>query len=241
MAASAPRATARIRTTRRPDALRPLVHGTRAFWLAVIGIVVVTAGGLVVAHASAWTTGELHVLQWFSDHHVVGLNGLALAIAWIFAPPGAITITAVGTVVVLILTGNVWRGGTFLILVALSWGSSKVIKFIVDRPRPDHSLLAHPLAIEHSASFPSGHVCFAAALAIGIVFTLRDARRRGLLITLCVVGVVLVALSRVYIGVHYPTDVIGAMIYAPAAASGLLWLWLDLALPRIRRTPGAAG
>ncbi|HEU0257302.1 MAG TPA: phosphatase PAP2 family protein [Microbacteriaceae bacterium] len=225
----------------RPDPLRPVPHAGRALTLGIVGGLLVIALGLVVTHAAGWTSDELRVLQWFSSHQVPALNTVALGIAWLFAPTEALALTVLGTLAVLAVSRDPWRAGTFLLVVALSWGSSKVVKMIVARPRPDGALLAHPLAIEHSASFPSGHVCFAAALAIGILVTMRDTRRRSRVIAIVVagVGVVIVALSRLYVGVHYPTDVIGAIVYVPSAAAVLLWLWLDVVLPRLpRSTPG---
>lgn len=228
-------------TSTRLDPMRPLSHGPRLLVLGIVGGIVVLALGLAVTHISGWSGHEMRILEWLSDHHVAALNGFALAIAWTFSPAQAIGITVLGTVVVLLVTRSPWRAGTFLLLVILSWGSSKVVKIIVHRPRPDSALLAHPLAIEHSSSFPSGHVCFAAALGLAILIMMRDSRRRAKVTATIIVSaaVVVVALSRIYVGVHYPTDVIGAIVYIPSATAVLLWLWYDVTVPRLPRTrPG---
>ena len=87
-----------------------------------------------------------------------------------------------------------------------------------DRPRP--SLVdpaIHPLvAVPHSAAMPSGHAstAFAAAVSVGLVHP----RLRWPLVVLA--G--LIALSRVWLGVHYPTDVIAGAALGAAIA---LVLW----------------
>jgi undecaprenyl-diphosphatase len=221
----------------RPDAMRPLPHGGRAALGGVLGGILVLALGVSVTHVSGWSQAEMGPLEWFSLHHLAALDAFALAIAWVFAPPQAIAITVLGTAAVLIVSRSPWRAATFLVVVALSWGSSKVVKMIVARPRPDGALLAHPLAIEQSGSFPSGHVCFTAALAIGVLVMVRDTRRRTriLLLVISSGGVLVVAVSRVYLGVHYPTDVIAGIVYTPSAAAVLLWLWLNVLLPHVPR------
>jgi undecaprenyl-diphosphatase len=92
------------------------------------------------------------------------------------------------------------------------------LKRLFERPRPpvvDHAV--HPLvAVPHSYSMPSGHAttAFATAVAIGLV-------HRRLLAPLLVLAS-LIAFSRVWLGVHYLTDVVaGAAI--GSAVSLILW------------------
>ncbi|MCX7522911.1 phosphatase PAP2 family protein [Microbacterium sp. STN6] len=223
-----------LQRPRRIDPIRPLSRPLLTGGLGVAGLLLVVIAGLVLAHAPGWSSRELVVLQWLSGHHAPALDGIALGIAWLFSPPLAATITVLGGGVVVIVTRNLWRTVTFMLIVAASWGGSEVVKWIAQRPRPDGSLLAHPLAVEHSLSYPSGHTCFAAALAIAVVFTLRDSRWRTLAVVLGCVVVVATAVSRLYIGVHFPTDVSASLVYAVSAAAVLLVLWLNLFVPRYR-------
>lgn len=126
------------------------------------------------------------------------------------------------------------------ILIALSSGGAALMfnveKLIVGRPRPP---VDHLVAATHS-SFPSGHATVAAAfyLALAIVFLAR--RPHGAAVIASVTATVLliagIALSRVYLGVHYPTDVAGGTLF------GAMWTLLVASLLRApERQPRATG
>ncbi len=106
------------------------------------------------------------------------------------------------------------------------------LKALFARPRPT---VFPPLMVEHSYSFPSGHTIGAVGLYGFLALLLWHNRYwlRGILVGLVIP---LVALSRVYLGVHYPSDVLGAL------AVGTLWLavvWLVHL--RFHRRADAAG
>lgn len=91
---------------------------------------------------------------------------------------------------------------------------SEVLKTLFGRTRPD---VLPPLVIAPGYSFPSGHTITAASLYGAIALFLWAAKRRLLAIG-CLVLIPLVGLSRIYLGVHFPSDVLASM----ALASG--WL-----------------
>ncbi|MEO3840323.1 MULTISPECIES: phosphatase PAP2 family protein [unclassified Streptomyces] len=134
------------------------------------------------------------------------------------------------------------RTGAVPVVTALLWGplaaalallANMPIRAIVERPRPfrEHEGLEVLLPGTTGYSFVSDHTSVAMALAAGIFMASRRYGLAALALAL------LEALSRVYLGVHYPSDVVGgialgtsvALLLAPAATAGLM--------PLVRRAP----
>jgi undecaprenyl-diphosphatase len=111
-------------------------------------------------------------------------------------------------------------GQLWLLAIAAAGGGavSTVLKALVGRPRPP---LASLVAVTGSSSFPSGHAMLAAAvyLTLGVLLAGIARPRRVKVYVLAVASllVVLVGLSRIYLGVHYPTDVLAGWV------GGLAW------------------
>jgi len=84
------------------------------------------------------------------------------------------------------------------------------LKLLLSRPRPS---LFTPLVSASGFSFPSGHVTASVATFGFLAVLLWREKRFGWAIASLVL-VPLVALSRIYLGVHYPSDVLGSLIFA---------------------------
>jgi undecaprenyl-diphosphatase len=124
------------------------------------------------------------------------------------------------------------RAAALLVLASIGGGSliSTLLKIGFERPRPD--LVAH-LAEVHSASFPSGHAMLSAVtyLTLGALLARVQPRRRlkAYLIGLAVLLTMMVGVSRIFLGVHWPTDVLAGWCLGAAWAMGcwLVALWLQ--------------
>ena len=102
---------------------------------------------------------------------------------------------------------------------------NRILKYVFQRPRPRFD---DPLLSLTSYSFPSGHTMTATVLfgvlAAYFLTTTPDWRRRVVIVFVAGLLILLVGFSRMYLGVHYLSDVLGAM------AEGLAWLALCLTL-----------
>ena len=112
------------------------------------------------------------------------------------------------------------------IFIALSVGGSIVIgwllKWGIDRPRP---LEFYHLIQSYGASFPSAHSLYAATLASMFMLLYSAHKYRNSIILVSTLWFVFMGISRVYAGVHYPTDVLAGWGIGLIWAS-LLWFWL---------------
>jgi len=100
------------------------------------------------------------------------------------------------------------------------------VKAVVAQPRPTTAGLTHLLHISPATlSYPSGHVVFAAALVTGILFVCRTRLSRAIVLILGALFVLAVAWSRLYVGVHYGTDLIGGVLNGIAGALLIGGLW----------------
>lgn len=108
---------------------------------------------------------------------------------------------------------------------------STLMKLGYDRPRPD--LVPHE-SIVYTASFPSGHAMMSAVtyltLAALLIRVQPQLRLKAYILVLAILLTLLVGMSRVYLGVHWPTDVLAGWT-AGAAWAALCWLamrWMQL-------------
>ena len=144
--------------------------------------------------------------------------------------------TGVLTVLVLAVAGflAMTRKGHAAVLVLLSVAGgvlvSQTMKWAYARPRPD--LVPHSAEV-FTASFPSGHSMMSAVvyLTLGALLARTQANRavKIYILAVAVIVTVLVGVSRVYLGVHWPTDVLAgwALGAAWALTCWLVMTWLQ--------------
>jgi len=117
-------------------------------------------------------------------------------------------------------------GAIWLVVALVVSLSNRGVKFLVDRPRPaDHLVEVGEKA--SSLSFPSGHVT-AAVLVYGFIFYLAGllvpVRPLRLLVqAVCLLIIGLTAAQRVYVGAHWPSDVLGGLLFGGLVLSILIW------------------
>ena len=206
---------------------------------AVLALGVLALGVLgFAAIADETTEGETHVLDRAillalrtpaDTADPVGPPWFEVAVADITSLGGyaVLTLLVVGVAAYLLAVGK--RGAAGLVVVSVNSGAvlSEALKLGFARPRPD---LVAQLAHATSSSFPSGHAMLSAIayLTLGALLARAHARRRVKLLVLfaAMTLTVLIGLSRIYLGVHWPTDVLaGWCVGAAWAAACWLVVW----------------
>jgi undecaprenyl-diphosphatase len=162
------------------------------------------------------------------------LDAAALVLDRLDHPLVVAAILAVVFVVLLPLAG--WRRALGVCVVTgAGWLTTLVVKFVVAQPRPSTRDLTHLLHISPATlSYPSGHVVFAAALTTALAMACRTSSSRAVVVVVGTALVVAVAWSRLYVGVHYGTDVLGGALNGVAGGLlvGGLWNVATRRLPR---------
>ncbi len=153
-------------------------------------------------------------------------------------------ITALGGTGVLVLVtagvaGYLWLdrrfGGMWLVVLATLSGTglTYLLKFTFSRPRPD--LVPH-LAETFTSSFPSGHSMLSAVvyLTLGALLSqlVGSKRLKSYIITCAVLLTGMIGFSRVYLGVHYPTDIVAGW------AGGTAWAIMCLLVAKLLQRRG---
>jgi membrane-associated phospholipid phosphatase len=177
---------------------------------------VLTGGPLV--HFDRWAADALHA-------HASDASGLTDS----FRVVGSLgSLEALGLVSVLfamaLLVHRRWSAlAAWLVAVLGGEGLNLLLKDLFARPRPHFE---HPLVVETSYSFPSGQAMESLVvygmLAYFAVLTFRGKRKRALSVVGAAVLVVLIGFSRVYLGAHYVSDVVGGFVAVGAWLSAVI-------------------
>ncbi|MBW4043140.1 MAG: phosphatase PAP2 family protein [Acidobacteria bacterium] len=192
-----------------------------AIVLVVIGFVLKALGSFEQPLSTA--VNQLH-------QGVLGALGTALYRG--FGPAPAIIGTLVITIVILVARRDLRVASTFAFTVAGTWLSVAVVKLLVDRHRPDATVMSFPYTpVQHDASFPSGHGTFIVILVIALVALVP----RHLRPAATVLGAIIVAFAGFLLvvdGVHFTTDVLASVLWCLGVGPFVRAVWVRLVLPR---------
>ena len=173
---------------------------------AIIVLAVAVVGGFIKNPLPVDTA----VWSDFIASRTPAMNSFMAGASWLFDPKRAVALAFAVAAAVWWLIKKVMHALYILCSVALSGINGYLIKHIDARPRPDE---AFRVITEDSYSFPSGHATSVTALVISLVLVLtmtRLGRRiRHLLWVAALVFIAFICVTRLYLGVHWVTDVLG--------------------------------
>ena len=192
-------------------------------WPLIAGIVCALAAVLVFTwYASEVSEGELSAFDsavrgFVHSYSSPPLTALMKAVSY----TGKVrTLVILGTVVAAVMLYlRAFRStAIFLVTMAGEIMLEVTLKATYQRARPEPFF---DLPLPESYSFPSGHalgsICFYGILAWVVVRRIQDKRLETAVAVLAAVFILMIGLSRVYLGVHYPSDVLAGFVV------GLIW------------------
>ncbi|MEV0295809.1 phosphatase PAP2 family protein [Nocardia sp. NPDC050710] len=177
-----------------------------------------------VLHDNGLTAIDPEISGWAVTHRTAALTVAARVVT---TCGGTLTLTIIAT---LVCAGLVWRGHRgAAVLVAVTGIGATILtvvgKNLVGRSRPPE---VDRLAVVNSLSYPSGHslgsIAVIGIIAVALTPLLHRAATRIATVAIAAIFIVAVGLSRVYLGVHWPTDVLGGWLM------GALWIIICVAV-----------
>lgn len=153
---------------------------------------------------------------WVSSHRLSILNGLTLSLSFLGGLPSMIVIAGLCNLYFIRLKQY---ANLLIVSVGLLGASATgwILKYLIQRPRPDEM---YQMVQTYGASFPSAHSVYAAVVCGSIMFIFKKHRQVKLIYLGALLWFLSMGISRVYLGAHFPTDVI--------AGWGIGWIWVAI-------------
>lgn len=211
-------------------------NGSKWGFLALVALF----GIITVAAAAAWpalTHLDQRVAQWGYDQTYGHSRRTAFWEAASHYGQPFIFRIGLGVLALVQIRSRRWALAAFLVGVAVAENViAPLAKYVLDRPRPQWSA---PITVDHGFGYPSGHSAGAAMFVVAVTLLLMVEGTKSLLRSVLIVAVVLlglvVALSRIMLGLHFFSDVVaGAALGGAVALAG--W-WLLLRFGGVRLPP----
>ncbi len=187
-----------------------------------------SVGGKTIVGDLGGAAGRVddRLMQLVSTHRSDGATSIAEALMWVGTTPAALSVVALLGVVVMVARGAYRQGAAVVLAVATAGVAARLLKEIIDRPRPPADLALVHLG---GASMPSTHAALTAAAATAVLLatTWTSSRARFLWTLILAAGAALVAVCMVYLGGHWPTDVLAGWALGVTLGTGIGLLCRD--------------
>jgi membrane-associated phospholipid phosphatase len=191
-----------------------MTNTRRYLVLAIIGAALLLAFRLTSPSENpAW---DVAILDWFAKQRTPLLDRLMIVVTWL----GSFYTVALAAILI------AWRlfkrkrqQDAWLLLSALGYGAliGRIAKWWIDRPRPDMHIWLSNLPMD--SSYPSLHSLQAMAFFLALALIVRRTWFWPIALTVAV----MVAISRLYLQVHYPSDITAGLLGAILWTLAIYW------------------
>lgn len=198
-------------TPRRPTELRRPLQPLRLWWMAALALSGFTAHAALI-QTGCWQGLDARIMWALHDLGSAGLDRFFLLVTAIGHQWGVIPVDVL--LVLVLAAARRWRCSAFVLLATAGSGLlNRAVKALFSRERPQ--LWPHPVD-ETSWSFPSGHAMGSWTLMLVLIVLAWPGRWRYPVLLLASGFALLVGISRPYLGVHWPSDIVGGWLLASA-------------------------
>jgi undecaprenyl-diphosphatase len=166
--------------------------------------------------------GDLATVDRLEDHRSGTLNFIAVTVSHLGSETvlAGLAFLAVG----LLVTRRRWREAAFVAVASVGgFTLVNLLKFIVERPRPPYE----HVVVVHSSAFPSEHALGAFVVYLALAWVVARSwpgSPAAAMAPVVAAGLAaLVGLSRVYLGIHYPSDILGSLVLGGAWVAASAW------------------
>ncbi|MBI3040184.1 MAG: phosphatase PAP2 family protein [Chloroflexi bacterium] len=164
------------------------------------------------AHQLPFFPGDSTISLWLQRITLPFVAWLMVAVSYAGATlPAVVTVTL--TAAVLWFSGRKLEPVFIVLLTSLAALLNWLLKLLVSRPRPGHEFIQ---ALGENGGFPSGHTTYAVVFFGFLFYLLAKLVKRPLVVGalrwLLVVLIIFSGVSRVYLGAHWPSDILGSLL-----------------------------
>ena len=181
------------------------------FFCGIALLTILMVGAWAIHHEPVEKLDRM-ILEWFNTRRTVGLDQFFSNVTW--AGSSFILLPAILVQACILMTRKKVRDALFLVgsFVGAS-ALNNIFKFVIARPRPD--LFPSLISLPAGFSFPSSHASQITVFVLAELVLLKVSMGSKSFILINIAGgvlIVLVCLSRLYLQVHYPTDVVAGFL-----------------------------